>query len=111
MDILLLGVVLILVSSSIYGPPFWRAGHVYFHLRKRKERFCPETERMVSVQMNARHAAWTTLTSGAADLQVSDCTRWPTRRGCGQNCLEAFPAANPLKAPEGDSAYIHRRGV
>ncbi len=111
MDILLLGLVLVLVSSSIYGPPFWRAGRVFFHLRKRKELLCPETERPVSVQLNARHAARTTLTSGLADLQVSDCTRWPTRRGCGQNCLTAFPLTKPRKAPKGDSAHLHRQGV
>ncbi len=111
MDILLLGAILILVSSSIYGPPFWRAGRVYFYLRKRKERLCPETERLVSVQLDARHAAWTVLTGGAADLQVSDCTRWPSRRGCGQNCLAAFPATNPRKAPERDSAHFHRQGT
>lgn len=111
MEILLLGGILILVSSSIYGPPLWRAGRVYIYLQKRKEHFCPETEHMVSVQLDALHAARTMLTGGIADLQVSDCTRWPTHRGCGQNCLSTFPAANLRKASKEDSVHLHRQGA
>jgi hypothetical protein len=91
MEFLLFGAALILMSSFIYGPPLFRVIRVYAHLRKRKEYICPETGRPASVQVDAIHAARTVLTSGVADMQVQDCTRWPWRRGCEQKCLSTAP--------------------
>lgn len=47
---------------------------------------CPETHQQVGVTIDARHAAATGL-CGAPDFRLSDCTRWPGRAGCGQECL------------------------
>lgn len=112
MDLILLGAGLILVLSSIYGPPFWRAARVYLHLRKRKERTCPETGRTALVRVNALHAARTLLTRGVTDLQVSDCARWPSRRGCGQSCLSMLSVTGAREPREENSARrLHRQGA
>jgi hypothetical protein len=55
---------------------------------------CPETHRPAGVTLDARHAAFSGL-AAQADLRLSDCSRWPERAGCGQECLaqiESSPA-------------------
>lgn len=54
---------------------------------------CPETQRPAAVHLDTRHVAFTTLTSGAPHLRLSDCTRWPERRNCGQECLRQIEAS------------------
>ncbi|MEW6206919.1 MAG: hypothetical protein AB1631_01030 [Acidobacteriota bacterium] len=47
---------------------------------------CPETHRPVAVEVDSLHAGLTAL-AGEPDLRLRDCTRWPERRNCGQECL------------------------
>ena len=47
---------------------------------------CPETHQQVGVTIDAVHAAVTGL-RGAPEFRLSDCTRWPARIKCGQECL------------------------
>jgi hypothetical protein len=47
---------------------------------------CPETNAPAAVEVDSRHAAATVL-SGKPDLRLRDCTRWPEKRDCGQECL------------------------
>ncbi|HEY2990498.1 MAG TPA: hypothetical protein VGL11_22470 [Candidatus Binatia bacterium] len=47
---------------------------------------CPETNLMARICIDARHAACSSL-FGPARLKVSDCTRWPMRKDCAQDCL------------------------
>jgi hypothetical protein len=53
---------------------------------------CPENERPAGVVMDARHAAASSA-FGAAELRLSDCSRWPEKAGCGQPCLSQIAAA------------------
>ncbi|MFN0150641.1 MAG: hypothetical protein ACKVU1_08020 [bacterium] len=53
---------------------------------------CPETHAPVGVHVDASHAALLTARGGAG-LRLSDCTRWPERAGCGQECLSEIAAA------------------
>ena len=54
---------------------------------------CPENREIVAVEVDAGHAAWTS--GGHPELRLSECTRWPEKAGCGQECLEQIE-----KAPE-----------
>jgi hypothetical protein len=47
---------------------------------------CPETQRPAAVDVDAVHAAATSI-GGGTDLRLKDCSRWPERAGCGQDCL------------------------
>lgn len=47
---------------------------------------CPETHRQVAVTIDAKHAALTRL-RGTPEFRLSDCTRWPARAKCRQECL------------------------
>jgi hypothetical protein len=56
---------------------------------------CPENHEMVAVEVDAPHAAWS-APQGRPDLRLEDCTRWPEKAGCGQECLSQIEAS-----PEG----------
>ena len=67
----------------------------YFKLRGKRLITCPETKQPAAVELDASHlarqAAWST-----PHLRLSECSRWPERQGCGQECLRQIEAA-----PEG----------
>lgn len=84
---LIFGILLILVSSTIYGPPLFKAACTSLALRGSWKHSCPETGREVQVQIKAARAGWGVLTGGIADIQIKNCTRWPERRGCDQGCI------------------------
>ena len=52
---------------------------------------CPENQRPAGVRLNARMAAGAGF--GKPHLQLSECSRWPERAGCGQDCLRQIEAA------------------
>jgi hypothetical protein len=56
---------------------------------------CPENHELVAVEVDAPHAAWSTP-QGRPELRLEDCTRWPEKAGCGQECLSQIEAS-----PEG----------
>lgn len=47
---------------------------------------CPETGKQAMVEVDADHAAVTSLL-GQTDLRLENCWRWPIRQDCGQECL------------------------
>jgi hypothetical protein len=66
---------------------------VYFKFRGTRLITCPETKNYAAVELDAKHAA---LISpfGTRRFRLSDCSRWPGRKECGQDCLretESFP--------------------
>jgi hypothetical protein len=48
---------------------------------------CPETRDPAAVVVDARHAARSAVT-GERELRLRQCSRWPEREDCGQQCLE-----------------------
>jgi len=62
---------------------------------------CPENQRQVAVHIDAMRAAVTGL-SGTPELQLRDCTRWPERRKCGQECLSQALEASPYRLGEAE---------
>jgi hypothetical protein len=59
-----------------------------FYARYRGTRLitCPETHRPAAVDVDALHAA-ASLLGGTPELRLKDCSRWPEKAGCGQECL------------------------
>lgn len=53
---------------------------------------CPETNDFVAVEVNAGRAAVSRV-FGQPNLRLSDCSRWPERRNCGQECLEQIESS------------------
>jgi hypothetical protein len=62
------------------------ASDSYRRFRRRRVVTCPETKAMAEILIDARHAACSSL-FGNPRLRVNDCTRWPKREDCAQDCL------------------------
>ena len=59
----------------------------YLHHRGKSLVTCPETRRPAAVHVNAGKAALDAMKSGRVPLQLDQCSRWPERDNCGQECL------------------------
>ncbi|MBI3090336.1 MAG: hypothetical protein HYY96_06675 [Candidatus Tectomicrobia bacterium] len=55
--------------------------------RKKRLLRCPETGETVEVNIDARKAA-VTAAFGDSVLEVENCSLWPQRQGCEQECVE-----------------------
>lgn len=53
---------------------------------------CPETKTPVIVEVDSLHALLTS-TVGPPDIRLQDCSRWPIRAQCGQECLTNLDVA------------------
>lgn len=47
---------------------------------------CPETKKPAIVKVDALHASLTS-TVGLPDIRLQECSRWPIKEQCGQECL------------------------
>ena len=56
--------------------------------RGKKSVTCPETGRQAEMGIDAGRAAWTTA-FGRALLRVKNCSLWPERKGCEQDCVRS----------------------
>jgi hypothetical protein len=68
------------------GAAAWRLGSIWWKNRGQRVITCPETKAPAGVVVDAGHAA-SGLFGQGPDLRLSDCTRWPEKAGCGQECL------------------------
>ena len=53
---------------------------------------CPETKRPAIVEVDALHASLTSTVS-LPDIRLENCSRWPIKGQCGQECLLALDVA------------------
>ena len=72
-----------------------RALKVYLRYRGKGIVVCPETRMPVAIEVDARHAAWS-VAGGTFDLRLKDCSRWPERASCGQQCARQIEGAPEL---------------
>lgn len=82
MPILFLYVALILLA----GVAVWRLGSTWVKYRGKRVITCPENHDPAGVAVDASHAVWTMFRK-TQELRLSECTRWPEKAGCGQECL------------------------
>ena len=64
----------------------------YIRLRGQRVITCPESGEPAGVELAAGRAAVTAI-AGESSLRLRDCSRWPERAGCGQECLSQIEAA------------------
>jgi len=64
---------------------------VYFQLRGKRVITCPETKEAAAVSVAAAEAAAGAFLSEPT-LRLKECSRWPERQGCGQECLQQIEA-------------------
>ncbi len=100
---LFLAAVVALGSLLLYGGyRAIRGIRVYLRYRGTRLVVCPETQRPAVVGVAARSMALQAIV-GEPCLRLSECSRWPMRQDCGQDCLRqiepgpsewSFPAAS-----------------
>jgi hypothetical protein len=86
-------VVVAVVFVTAAGYAFYRwVARPYSEYRGARVVTCPETGKPVGVALDAKRAVLTAL-AGKRVFRLDDCTRWPERAGCGQECLAEIEAA------------------
>lgn len=93
--VLLVLAVLLVAMPAIYG---WG---IYQRYRDKRTVICPETQSGATVRPDARDAGLEAL-HGSPRLRLSACSRWPARRGCGQECVVQI-----LNEPVGETRGFH----
>jgi len=69
-----------------------RALRTYLKFRGKRIVSCPETHQAAGVRVAAGKAALQ-ATAGAPDIRLSECSRWPEKEACGQECLAQIKEA------------------
>ncbi|HYM11808.1 MAG TPA: hypothetical protein VEU62_13820 [Bryobacterales bacterium] len=80
-----------LLAVALY-PVVWLLVRSYLNWRGTRVVTCPETKQFAAVEVDARGAAVSGL-FGKPALRLSDCSRWPERWDCGQECVRQIEAA------------------
>ncbi len=93
-------ILLLLTALLTILMPMLYAGEVYRLRRGLRRVTCPETKKRAAVEIDALHCAATSLT-GTEYMRLTDCSRWPEKKHCGQECVyELFePQELPSAAP------------
>ena len=60
--------------------------HTFQRYRKKKVLKCPETGELAEVDIDASRAAFYSA-FGEPLLRAKNCTLWPKRKGCSEDCL------------------------
>jgi hypothetical protein len=87
-----LWVVLALAVVVALGFIAHRFARTYLRVRGQRVITCPENDEFAAVEVDARRAARTALL-GQQQLHLRECSRWPERQGCGQECLAQIEAS------------------
>jgi hypothetical protein len=82
----------LLIALPVLYPLVRVTAAVYRRYRGTRLITCPETRQPAAVKVDAAGAVFTAL-AGHATLELKDCTRWPEKRNCGQECLRQIEAA------------------
>jgi len=87
-----IGFVIGVLLALVLGYLLFRGLRTYFKLRGKRLVTCPETQKPAAVDLDAKHLA-RAAAFGTPRLRLSECSRWPERQGCGQECLRQIEAA------------------
>jgi hypothetical protein len=87
-DVALFTVALVVLGLEV---PYWgyrmiQGMRVYFRFRGARLVTCPETHKPAVIAVAARSMGMQTILWEPC-LRLSECSRWPMRQNCGQDCL------------------------
>jgi hypothetical protein len=84
-----LAIITLAVVAAYLGYRVIHGMRVYFKFRGTRLVTCPETHQAAIVEVAARSMGMQGILDEPC-LRVSECSRWPMRAGCGQDCLRQF---------------------
>jgi hypothetical protein len=82
-------IVILLVIGAVYALTI--AVRTYRHYHGERVITCPETRKPAAVHIDLGGAAREAL-FGKATIHLDQCSRWPERQNCGQECLSEVNA-------------------
>ncbi len=82
-----LAIVVLAMMAAYLGYRVIHGIRVYFRFRGTRLVTCPETHKTAVVEVAARSMGMQAILDEPR-LQLSECSRWPMRGGCGQDCLK-----------------------
>ena len=88
-DLILAAILVLMVGALAFGAA--KVLQTYFKYRGQREVTCPETKRPAAVHVDAIKAARVAMT-GKQWIGLDQCSRWPERQNCGQDCLSQVNA-------------------
>jgi hypothetical protein len=88
-NLILAAILVLLIGSMVFGIAL--GFRTYLRYRGQRLVTCPETHETAAVRVNAGKAASMTLI-GKQEVRLDQCSRWPEKRNCGQECLSQVNA-------------------
>ena len=88
----LLYLVVALIALDV-GYLLFRGWHIYSRLRGERLVTCPETQKAAAVDYDTKHLVKEVL-FGTPSVRLGECSRWPERQGCGQECLQQIEVSS-----------------
>lgn len=86
---------IVVVLVTITGYLLYRAYgslRTYFQLRGKRLVSCPEDHQTAAVELDAKQAAHEAF-AHKPRMQLIECSNWPERKDCGQQCLRQIEKA------------------
>ena len=74
-----------IVATGLYFAIRWLVGS-FSKFRGLRTVTCPDNGQRVFVEVDATHATFTSAV-GRPDIRLQNCSRWPLKQDCGQECL------------------------
>ena len=88
--------VLWVVVGVVLAAAVWVVGRrfvtTYLKFRGQRVITCPENDEFAAVEVDAQAAARAALL-GHEHVHLRECSRWPEKQGCGQECLAQIEAS------------------
>ena len=81
-----LSVIAVFVAVAALLLVFVPIERIYRRFRGTRIVTCPETKKPAAVEVDALRAAVSSFND--IQLRLSECSRWPEREGCGEECLK-----------------------
>ena len=86
-----LAIVMLAMVAVYLGYRVIHGIRVYFRFRGTRLVTCPESHEAAVVEVAARSMGMQAILDEPC-LRLSECSRWPMRGGCGQDCLRQIEA-------------------
>ena len=83
----LIAVVVVVLAVALFVFRAIPGAQAFFGYRGKRLVTCPETHKTEAVDVDAREAAFGAFLSEPT-LHLKQCSRWPVRKDCGQECLQ-----------------------
>ena len=88
-NLIVAAILVLMAGAMVYGAA--KVFQTYLNYRGRRVITCPETHAPAAVHVNAAKAARVAMT-GKQYIRLDQCSRWPERQNCGQECLSQVHA-------------------